>query len=427
MKPSIHARKDNASVLVPALLTITLLLIGLGAYLTLVSSQMRSASRSESWNMAITVAEAGVEEAHAHLNQNGLTNFISNGWQRTGSNAVTKMRRLGSNYFSVILFSNSIPNTARILSEGAVRVPGTSGSNYVRRTVEVTVKNPGILKNALTLLNTVGGNGGTAIIDSFSSTNGPYSLSTRRDHGDILCLGGTPGSVDVGNTAVYGKIYTVPGGTVTIQNGSVGDTNWISSTNGIEPGWWANNLKPFPVPNAPVAAFTGSVPDRGTYQGTNYTYILGTGNYHLLSLNLSGQGNMVVIGDAQLNISNNLKIEGNGCILVMSNASLKIFMDGQSATIAGNGVVNNNGLASKYLYYGSTNNTDINLAGNGNIYGVYFAPQADIKINGNGAINGAFVAHSVNNIGGASIHYDEELKKLDVGNYEWAIETWNEL
>lgn len=60
-------------------------------------------------------------------------------------------------------------------------------------------------------------------------------------------------------------------------------------------------------------------------------------------------------------------------------------------------------------------------------YGVYYAPQADIKISGNGSLSGAFVANSVNNVGGASIHYDEELAKLDVGNYEWLIQSWNEL
>jgi hypothetical protein len=424
MKSSLYNHEEEASVLVVALLTITVLMVSMGAFLGLVSYQLRSDTRSECWNMAIAVAEAGVEEGHAHLNQNGLSNLVSNGWMSTGSNTVFKTRRLGSNYFSVTIFSNRL---ARIVSQGAIWVPASTGSNYVTRKVEVTVKNPGILRNALLLLGSVGGNGGNTIIDSFSSTNGAYTLATRRDNADIQCLGANPGCVDVGNSQVYGKINTLPTGSVICANGAVGDTNWIATQTGIEPGWVDNSMRVFTLPDSPVATFTGSFPDRGSYQGTNYTYVLGTGKYYLSSLNLSGQGNMIVTGDAQLRISTSIKIAGQGCIIIASNASLTIYMEGSSASLSGLGIINQNGLASKYMFYGSTNTTSVDVTGNGDAYGVYYAPQANMKLSGNGSFCGAFVAKSVNNGGGASIHYDEELAKLDVGNYEWTIESWNEL
>lgn len=424
MKLSIQISKVQASTLVISLITITLLMISLVAYLGLVSFEVRKASRSENWNMALTVAEAGIEEGHAHLTRNGLTNLVSNGWVSAGANTVTKTRHLGSNYFTTTIISN---NFARIVSKGAAWIPGGAGSNFVSRTVEVIEKNPGILKNALLLLNTVSGNGGNAIVDSFSSTNGPYTLANRRDHGNILCLGMTPGCVDIGNSLVYGKISTLSSGSVAIQNGAVGDTNWNSTQTGIEPGWVDNALRPFTVPDSPIAAFVGVAPDKGKYAGTNYAFILGNGKYYLDKLRLSGQGNMIVTGNAELRISSDITITGQGGVFVLSNASLTIYMDGQSASIGGLGIVNYNGIASKYLYYGSTNNTDIKLSGNGDLYGIYYAPQANITLSGNGSLSGAFVAKSLNNVGGASIHYDEELSKLDVGNYEWTIESWAEL
>jgi hypothetical protein len=81
----------------------------------------------------------------------------------------------------------------------------------------------------------------------------------------------------------------------------------------------------------------------------------------------------------------------------------------------------------KILFYGSTNNTDLQISGNGGFYGIYYAPQANLTVTGNGTYTGAFVANTLYNKGNANIHYDEELAKLDVGNYEWTIASWNEL
>lgn len=145
--------------------------------------------------------------------------------------------------------------------------------------------------------------------------------------------------MDVGNSKVYGKINTLPTGSVICANGAIGDTNWNATQTGIEPGWVDNSMRVFPVPDAPVAAFTGSFPDKGSYQGTNYSYVMGTGKYYLSSLNLSGQGNMIVTGDAQLRISNSIKIAGQGCIIIASNASLTIYMEG-SISKAALGTVN---------------------------------------------------------------------------------------
>jgi hypothetical protein len=341
MKPSIDTRKDKGSILVTALLTIVVLMISLGAYLGMTAYQVRSANRSECWNMAIAVAEAGIEEGHAHLNQNGLSNLFSNGWVATGTNTAVKTRQLGSNSFTVTILSNRL---ARIVSVGSVWVPGSNGSNLVSRTVEVTAKNPGILDNSLLLLNSVDGSGGNAYIDSFSSTNGPYTLATRRDHGDVQCLGNSAGCVALGNTDVLGKISTTPGGSVTVGGGAVGDTNWVATQTGIEPGWVNNNMDPFVVPNAPIPAFNGFPAGNGKYNGTNYDILLQTGQYYISNLKLAGTKTMLVAGDAQLRVTSSIDIAGQASILIKSNASLTIYMDGQSAKIAGQGIINYNQL-----------------------------------------------------------------------------------
>src|SRR6266550_9166866 len=68
--------------------------LGLAGYMTLVSNQNASVQRSQQWNAAITVAEAGVEEAFSHLNVDS-GNPTANGWaiqDASGRTNYTKRR-----------------------------------------------------------------------------------------------------------------------------------------------------------------------------------------------------------------------------------------------------------------------------------------------------------------------------------------------
>src|SRR5690606_17010453 len=72
-------RQDEGSVLTVILVVIVLIGITLGSYLGLVANQDLCVQRSLAWNSGIAVAEAGIEEALAHLNRNG-TNRVGDGW-----------------------------------------------------------------------------------------------------------------------------------------------------------------------------------------------------------------------------------------------------------------------------------------------------------------------------------------------------------
>src|SRR5690349_1548113 len=96
-------KNDRGSVLMTTL--ILALLVGVtsaGLYM-LTQQQNVLLARSQVWNEELPLAEAGVEEAMAHLNS-VPTNFASSGWTASGSNVV-KSRVLGSNggyYFTGI-------------------------------------------------------------------------------------------------------------------------------------------------------------------------------------------------------------------------------------------------------------------------------------------------------------------------------------
>src|SRR3954466_3863287 len=72
-------RKQWASTLLTTLFICSLLGLSTMGYLALVEYQNRLSSRSQSWNLAIALVEAGVEEGLQHLNTN-WKNLNSENW-----------------------------------------------------------------------------------------------------------------------------------------------------------------------------------------------------------------------------------------------------------------------------------------------------------------------------------------------------------
>src|SRR5438270_14070649 len=79
----------------------------IGSYLCLIQSQRLGVARAQAWNSAIVVAEAGIEEALAHLNSGISTNALAtNTWNDLGSGIVGKTNFLGTSY-SVVSIQSS--------------------------------------------------------------------------------------------------------------------------------------------------------------------------------------------------------------------------------------------------------------------------------------------------------------------------------
>jgi hypothetical protein len=68
----------------------------------------------------------------------------------------------------------------------------------------------------------------------------------------------------------------------------------------------------------------------------------------------------------------------------------------------------------------------IQIAGNGDLRSVVYAPNADVKINGNGNVMGSVVARNIALTGNAAFHYDESLAR-SASDTSFGVQTWREL
>ena len=264
--PVASQRTETGSVLLICLLTAAILGITLASYLTLTMTQHVSVMRSQTWNASMAVAEAGVEDALAMINQNAgdfellstWTNSISaNHWTDLGAGVYYVRRYLdwgnwGNNYYDVYVTNvanapcinvigtvmwNYSYASAPLPGFAAVGVGGASPLAAISRRLRVRTKMDPLFSVAMAAIYQIDLSGNNVATDSFDSGDPLYcndglypygQLSKQKDAGDVVTDHTIINSLDVGNANIKGQVKTGPGGTISIgPNGSVGDKAWV--------------------------------------------------------------------------------------------------------------------------------------------------------------------------------------------------------
>jgi hypothetical protein len=443
MKTQISKRGgEQASVLMVTILTAAVVGIVLMAYLNMTSNQNVAVTRSMTWQSAIPVMEAGIEEALTQVYYNA-SNLTANGWVATSDPTVAGVSRSGRFYMRerslagdrfIVYISEVLPPV--IYSQAYVKKP--LSSDTISRAVRVTTQRDGIFSKGLVAKGQITLNGNNVMVDSFDSvdpaysSNGVYVVGRRKANGDVATTSGLVSSLSSGNADIYGRVGTGPGGSVAIgNNGAVGDAAWIAAgNNGIQPGHSSSDINlSFPEVKAPDGPFV--VPGVGLGALANdYDYVITlSGNYVIsgLSKGLLVRSNV----QAVVYCTGDIALAGaNDSIKLEAGASLNLYMQGTSASIAGQGVINQNANATNFMYWGMPANTSLNIKGNGSFTGTIYAPQADMTMGGGGMDNndvvGASVTASVHMNGTFTFHYDENLARVGPTR-AFVITSWTEL
>ena len=368
----------------------------LATYLLLTQGEYTYVARSQTWNTSMVLAEAGVEDAFAFVNQNAgqssaLTNWTAtataNGWStiiNTSSNQVFSISRspdtnLGS--YTVYVTNNlSGTNGPSILSIGTAKWNSSdvtfSGPNAVRK-VYVQTLGSSQLEGGVIAYAGMDFKGNNVTIDSFNSADPNHSIwqSNFLYHGTAYGIWAsslslntnilpsrtadvtvaTDGSIiNVGNANIAGYVDTAPGGTVSLNaNGSVGDLNWalVTQSSGIEPGHARDDMnkqyfsKTLPTPtNAAQATWWPVLAVSTNIGGVSYSYIITNklANSNLVYYAMSSLGSSLFINASNvvLYLTNGMSYSGNSTLTLNTNADVQIWSTGNMST-SGNAVINN--------------------------------------------------------------------------------------
>jgi len=456
-------------VLLVTLCTSWVIGISLVGYLTLVANQHRSTHHSQAWAACIPVLEAGIEEALTQLNYNGegVSNAVAHGWI-SANGVYFKSRTVGTDgsYVETTINTNAASSPV-ITAKGYAAAPKNTGvpmgnqnspfgmilgvlgqqssAALVGRTVVVATSlqagrgGPGGIraKGKVTFI-------GGGSLDSFDSSdanysnNGQYDPAKRKANGIVLSNSSAADAIHVDDAYIYGMLTTgAGGGTVTIDAGAVGDTDWNTSgvtgqsgLNRIQTGHQTGDANvQFDDVVVPFSFGSGSTPIMGTVAGTNYTYVVNgavNSRWNIDNVNLSSGKSLIITGgDVTLYCNGNFTTSSSGYVYVAPGASLKLYVGG-SLIVSGTGINNGAGNASKLSVYGlSTSAQTWAYSGSSAFIGMVYAPYANFSFSGTAGAMGSFSANTVNISGGASLHYDEHLG--GGSSSEYVAVAWNEM
>jgi Tfp pilus assembly protein PilX len=432
-----NVRQQGGALLV-TLVIAAVVSLTLSAYLTWANLHSKLAARSESWNAALPVAEAGVEEALTQLHETGVTNLSANGWTTASNGWYHKKNYVDSQNFYDVSIKPTHPPV--IVSTGYVPAPISSG--HVKRRVRVTTTGGPVTGAAVISKGPISLSGNGVTIDSFdstdpaASTDGKWDPLKAGDGADVITLArdgltanGKPiYALDVGDADIKGHVTAPSGSTINVTaGGSVGSSSWVNTgTAGIEPGWSSTDAS---VGIDDVQEpFSGGyyTPGPTTVGKVKYQYYLNqSANYKLSTLS----GKTLVTANAVLWVTDDVNIGTGEFIQIADGASLKLYVSAPSAVIGGQGVVNESGLAKNFTYYGLPTNTSIDYKGNSAFYGTINAPQAAVKLGGGGTtdydFNGSLIVDRLTMNGHYHIHYDESLGT--VVPLPLVVSSWNEV
>lgn len=281
-------------------------------------------------------------------------------------------------------------------------------------------------------------NGNNFVVDSFNSTNsafstaGQYDPLKRNDMAELSLDQGLTNSLAIGNASIYGGIATGAGAPLLIgPYGSIGDKGWQDAAKaGIQPGKFSIDLNPY-FPDAEIPFTNGNSPlynivvtntvvtdgNVTNYFVTTYDMVFEHGDYIASTLT----GKILVGENARVYVTDDINLTNSSDIIhIKTNASLKLYVDAADVRIGGDGIINESGNATNFVYYGRSSNTNLSLYSVAPFTGIIYAPRSRIDLGAGGNdvwdFVGAIVARSLRLNGHWLFHYDEALWGLPFPN-----------
>src|ERR1051326_1211909 len=416
-----RGKNTTGSVLMVVLVTLGIICLVIGTYLSLASQRNLVSARSLAWNDAMPVAEAGLEEA---LTQIQYAMPPTNGWT------------LWSNLY----YGGNILNTNPPISTSTGFVRSTLDGGYIYRTIRVQTKQPGRFPYGMLSKGVITMSGGSRVdsfasCDSTYSTNGNYTPAKAHDQIKVATLSSANPAIKVGTGDILGYVDTGASGVVTFGGGAVGDAGWVNGGNsGPETGHVSHDLN-VGIPDASPPYSFGLPPLLGLFiiNGSNYTStLISSTNYVSGNFTISSSPGMIVTNNATLYVTGTFTISGSGFIYIAPGASLNLYVGttnasgNNSITISGGGVGNGTANAANFSVVGLPSVQTVTYSGSSEFIGTLYAPEADLTMSGSSDGVGAVVANSITLSGGMNFHYDECLG-LGLGFLRYIVTSWKEL
>lgn len=357
-------------VLVLALIVVGFLLALSGNLGALFLTQQRASTRSTSLSRAFHLAEAGVDATIHMLRANPTSLGLP----------YTELRPGAGGYASQVVLET--PGRWLVRATGSFPSNDPWAVNYATRAIEAVVQltqgaglGDGIMGEQAIRISSVGDKGVT--VDSYDSRFGPYDVSTAQDNVRLRINGSQPRAMTlIGRATIRGDVVLGP-------ESDPAQTLWhpLDQVSISGPVTVADAMMPLEPVTLP------SLPDGGSLRLSGHDVVsLPGGIYRFHELKISGQGQLVFTGPAQVYVDGDVQIAGQGIVTSEDRPpNLTLYVTG----------------------------SDVSVSGDVAFHAKLVAPEATVALSGRTTLYGAVQAREVCMTGNAAIHYDEALSMYD--------------
>lgn len=418
MKTS-NYKSQRGSILLVTMIFILAIAAALYGYLALIQNSNLQVARAQTWNAALPVAEAGIDEGMALLNSTvGIdqTNVVG------GFNYVLSHDLDDRTYDGTYdVRFDDFGNLQRFLTAtGFVTAPITG--DLIKRTVKVGVQRQKLFSKGMVALDFINMNGNSIAADSYNShdpsqsNNGLWN-GYSGTNGDIAAVNGY---VNLGNQTIQGDLYLGPTATYD-GSGTVSGTTYTDSNMQYQSAQDPSGSSAWP--SYPITSYLDSATGK-TYSAHNFT---NNGSYVVYDSNpIYVQPGVTV----NLRIATSSWSPSSVNILggTANSGTLNVWVDSGNITLKGNSSGGASASQPENFYVWCLPAvTSVTFSGNSDFVGVIYAPDTPLTLNGGGGnVNfiGAVVAKSVTMNGHYHFHYDTYLQYSYYGVY--VVGSWQE-
>jgi hypothetical protein len=449
-------RAQRGSLLIVAMLLCAVIGISLASYLTLGRTGLQLSNRALYNNAAMNLAENGLEQAVFALNKtvaDPTYNWSYAGWTPVDT---TDARQKWENYnfgqgatgeVRAYVYNYQNGASPKIITRSIVSLGGGS-SKTIEKWIEVQLRKTSKFANGLVAKQTISFSGTNASVNSWNSDPDnnpataaiPYSAGVKHDKGSVGSISVAVNSVLVNNADIWG--YAATGGALPSvgSNGLIGPFGTASGTMNMAnvSTDFAASFDPVTAPPGAYSNYGGAITDDLSLPRAGIDNVAADGYYYIEADSINYTNKTLTITNKVILKLNNVLTGidiggGSGALNINAGAELQVYTAG-SIKIAGQGLMNGGTTAatanqpSKCQIYGTktVGSQDIDIAGNGALVAVVYAPQGSVKINGNGDVCGSVVANDIKVVGNAAFHYDEALANFG-GLNPYRVSKWKEL
>jgi len=453
LSTSLPSRSERGGLLITAMIFSAIIGVSIVSFIRLGRTTGQISNRGLYNNAAMNLAENGLEEAMYSLNQMvaGSATAWNSPWTTSGAGAYQKWTGTTFDQNATgqvrVYVDNYTGLVAPTLYARSTVTLGAGGGADIEKWIMVQLSKTSKFSNGLVAKDSISFSGNNASVDSWDSNSDTastaddvkYSAGVANDAGSVGSISVAVSAVAVQNADIWG--YAATGGAVPSvgSQGRVGPygTSLGSMNSDYVSTDFSASFDAVTAPTGVTYTNAGALSANTTFP-TDYPTAVAQGGKYYIECSSMGGSNMVYTIAAGttvvFKISGDVDIKGgSGALNIGAGATTEFYVAG-AFKVAGQGIMNGgtttgtmNNPVNLQIYGTATSGTqDYQIAGNGVLSAVVYAPNASVKINGNGDVCGSVVANDITVVGNAAFHYDESLSNFGGGN-PYRVSQWTEL